>query len=397
MEVALKRNGTVGWLLAGCLVGMSLPSAHGQKDRRQQGIALEQQGDFAGAESVWQGVLGEHPHNVEALAHLGLDEARQQKYSEAITNYRKALALDPQIPGLRLDLALSLFKAGRFPEAIPVLGAELRKHPGDQRLTILLGMAHYGAADYAGAVPYLRQAAAHDPQNVALRLPLAHACLWARQFPCVLQVYRQMLALNADSAEVDMLAGEAWSEKGDNQAAIAQFRAAEREDPKEPEVHFGLGYLLWTQRQYGDAEKEFRAELANNPMDGQSLAYLGDSLIHLGRNAEAQPVLERAVAQKATLELAHVDLGIVDAGLGKKAEALKEFEEAIALDPKDADPHWRLARLYQQMGRKDEARVEFAKVSHMKQQSEESLYRKMAGAPGASSPGAGGASSSAPR
>ena len=41
-----------------------------------------------------------------------------------------------------------------------------------------------------------------------------------------------------------MLAGEALDEMKDKAGATQQFRAAVKADPKEPNVHFGLGYLL---------------------------------------------------------------------------------------------------------------------------------------------------------
>jgi Flp pilus assembly protein TadD len=41
-----------------------------------------------------------------------------------------------------------------------------------------------------------------------------------------------------------MLAGEAQDEMKNHGGAIEQFRAAVKADPKEPDVHFGLGYLL---------------------------------------------------------------------------------------------------------------------------------------------------------
>src|ERR1700735_5246810 len=106
-------------------------------------------------------------------------------------------------------------------------------------------MSYYGAADYAGAGPDLRDAVARDPQNLPYRLVLAHSCLWSKQYQCVLDVYHQILTLNAESAEADMLAGEALDEMKDDDGALEQFRAAAKADPRMPEVHFGLGYLLW--------------------------------------------------------------------------------------------------------------------------------------------------------
>src|SRR5271165_4513952 len=162
------------------------------------------------------------------------------------------------MPSLQLNLGLALFKAGKFQEAIQPFNAELIKHPGDQRLTILLGMSHYGMGDYAGAIPYLQEAVKKDTQSLPLRLTLAHSCLWTKQYQCVLDVYKQILDLNAESAEADMLAGEALDEKGDNAGATEQFRAAVRANPKEPNVHFGLGYLLWAQSRFAEAAPEFQ-------------------------------------------------------------------------------------------------------------------------------------------
>jgi tetratricopeptide (TPR) repeat protein len=372
-------------LLAGAAVTWVF-AMWGQQSTRQQALALEQQGQNAEAEAAWQNIAGMTPRSPEAYAHLGLLEARQEHYDQAVTYYRKALALDSAMPGLELNLGLALFKGNKFRDAIEPFSVELRKHPGDQRLTILLGMAHYGMGDYLVAIPYLKQAAQRDPQNLPLRLTLAHSCLWSKQFECVLDVYKEILALNAESAEADMLAGEALDEKGDSPGAIEQFRAAAKANPKEPNVHFGLGYLLWTQSQYEDAAKEFQAELENDPQHAQARLYLGDSYVQRSEYAVAEPELEKAAAADPSQALAHRDLGIVYAETERKPEAIEELQKAIALDPKDVAPHWRLARLYQSMGRKDEAKVEFDKASTMNKATNEALYKKMSGTQAGQSP-----------
>src|SRR5271165_3904741 len=215
-----------------------------QGNTRQDALALEQQGKNEEAAQVWRGIAQSDPHNAEAFAHLGLLEARQEHYDKAISSYREALALNPEFPGLQMNLGLALFKTNQFQASIKPFSAELQKHPGDQRLTILLGMAHYGMGDYFVAIPYLRRAADDDPQSLPIRLTLAHSCLWSKQYECVLEVYKEILALNADSAEADMIVGEALDEKGDDAGAVEQFRATTKANPQEPNAHFGLGYLL---------------------------------------------------------------------------------------------------------------------------------------------------------
>lgn len=314
--------------------------------------------------------------NAKTLAQRAAQETRSGNYPAAIADFRKALAIDPhldqQLPGLQLDLGLAYFKSGHFRDAARAFRSALRQTPGDQRLTILTGMAYYGAGSYAHAVPYLKQAAQHDPRNLPLRLALAHSCLWSKQYQCVMTTYRQILALNANSAEADMLAGEAMDGMGNTPGAIRQFRAAISADPTEPNVHFGLGYLLWTLQRYPEAEREFRAELKNNPQQSKARAYLGDTLVRENKDALAEPELQKAATEDPSFALPYLDLGAIYAAKGQNRAAIQAFQKVIALDPKDADSHWRLARIYQSMGEHDKARAEFAKVKAMKQEQDKS-------------------------
>ena len=350
-------------------------------DTSQTAAALEQEGDVSGAETAWRDVLKTHPRNAEAYAHLGLLEARQERYAEAVPLYRKALALSPEMPGLRLNLGLSLFKSGAMKQAIeafsPLLKSASPSSPEALRLTTLVGLAHYGLGDYEAAVPFLRQATAADPQNLPFRLALAHSCLWSKQYQCVLDVYHEILTLNAESAEADMLAGEAMDEMKDSAGALQQFRAAVKADPREPNVHFGLGYLLWGSMQYDEAAQEFQAELANNSGNAQAMTYLADSDMRLSHADAASLLLEKALRIEPKIALAHLDLGILAGDAGRKDEALREMKEAEKLSPNDQNVHYRLGRLYKSMGMNVEAKAEFDKTRGLQKASDQTIFDKL--------------------
>jgi tetratricopeptide (TPR) repeat protein len=376
----LQTRFAVAVLLAGTLFAQS--GAQSEKIR-QSALAFEQQGNIAEAEQAWRTYLKTHSSDPEAFAHLGLIEARQEHYKEAIPHYRKALALNPRVPGLRLNLGLALFKAGNLKEAIPqftiLLKAASPNSSEALRYTILLGMANYGIGQFAQAAPYLRAAADADPQNLPIRLALAHSLLWSKQYSKVLEAYKEILALDPDSAEADMLAGEALDEMKDTPAAIEMFRKAAKAKPNQPNVHFGLGYLLWTRKQYPEAIAEFQAELNNDPHHAQSLLYIADSHVQMNQYSDAAPLLEQAIKQDPSLGLAHLDLGIVAVNEGNNDEALREFLAAEKLIPDDVNVHWRLGRLYRAMGRKAEAKAELDKASSITKSADRELYRKMAG------------------
>jgi tetratricopeptide (TPR) repeat protein len=375
----------LGVLLAAALLSAAVCSP-GQgpaavNEQRATALALERQGRLSEAEAAWRDVLRLHPSDADACAHLGLLEARQEHYSEAISLYRKALAIQPSMPGVRLNLGLAQFKSGELKEAITTFSLLLRSEragsPEAQRLTALIGMAHYGLGEYAAAIPFLKKAAASDPANPGFRMALAQSCLSASQFQCVLDVYEELLKLNAGSAEAEMLVGEALDETQNHEGAIEHFRAAVKADPALPNVHFGLGYLLWTQDNFPEAARELQAEVANVPGNAQALAYLADSEIHTGKPQEALPLAEKAIQIDPSIERAHIDLGILYGDNGRPDDAVREFTAAIKLAPDDQEPHWRLARLYQSMGKKDEAKAEFEITRKLHKAEDQSLVDKL--------------------
>jgi tetratricopeptide (TPR) repeat protein len=244
-----------------------------------------------------------------------------------------------------------------------------------------MGMSHYGLGQYGAAVPYLQKAANGDAQNLTLLLTLAHSCLWSKQYPCVQDAFHRMVALNADSAEADMLMGEALDEMKDHEGAVRQFRAAIKTNPKEPNVHFGLGYLLWTKGQYPEAAAEFQSELDNDPGHLQAMLYLGDAKMQMNQPEGARPLLERVVKQDGGNGMAHRDLGILFADQGRKEDALAEFQAAIKIDPNDVNAHYRLGRLYRSMGQTAEAKAEFDKASRLNKAEDERLLKVMSANP----------------
>jgi tetratricopeptide (TPR) repeat protein len=363
------------------ILGLSSLAVLAQSDQRELAISLEKQGKTKEAEGAWQTVSKQHPSNPEPYAHIGLLEARQEHYTEAIRSYRKAFALNPAMPSLRLNLGLSLFKAEDYRQAIAMFAPLSKSQPDDERLNVLMGMSHYGLAQFAAASPYLKRATKGDPQNLTLLLTLAHSCLFSSQYPCVLDSFHQIVALNAESAEADMLVGEALDAMKDPEGAVREFRAAVKANPKEPNVHFGLGYLLWTKGQFPDAAKEFQAEIDNDPHHLQAMLYLADSNMQMNQPDDARPLLEKVAFLNPTNSMAHRDLGIVYADKDLKQEALAEFQKAIKLEPGNVNAHWRLGRLYRSMGLTAEAKVELDKANSLNKAEDARLLKVMSTIP----------------
>lgn len=376
------RNATTRQVIAAAILSLGIAAAVAQSDPGQVAFSLEREGKLAEAEAAWSALAKQYPTNPEPLAHIGFIESRQGHYTEAAGYYKRAMALNPRMPGLQLNLGLAFFKAGDYKRSIAELDPLLKAQPDNQQLDILLGMSHYGLEQFSKASPLLKQASDRDPSNLTLLLTLAHSCLLSHQYPCVLDAYHRLVALNAESAEADMLVGEALDEMKDPEGAIRELRAAVAANPKEPNVHFGLGYLLWTKGHDPEAAQEFEAEIANDPHHVQAMLYLADTKIRMNKMDEAKPLLEQVQKTDPNIAMQHLDLGIVYADEGRKQDARTEFETAIKIAPANVNAHYRLARLYRSMGMAPEAKVEFDKASSLNKAEDDNLLKIMSTIPG---------------
>ncbi|HTM18474.1 MAG TPA: tetratricopeptide repeat protein [Terracidiphilus sp.] len=340
---------------------------------RANAIALEQRGDNDKAEQAWQALAKADPRNAEALAHLGLLEARQERLEKAIGFYRQAIAIDPDLPGLQMNLGLALFKAAQFPGAIQMFASEIKKHPGDQRLTILLGMSHFGLRDYFVAIPYLRRAADRDPQNLTLRMALARSCLMSKQYQCVIDVHREIEAVNQNVAEADVLAAEALDAQQDHEGAVSQLRAAIQANAEEANVHFALGYLLWTKGQWAEAARELEAELQHYPQNIQARIFLADAQVQQGDFATPLADLKKLVARNPSEPLVHIDLGTIAARNGHTEDALRELRIAAQGASENSEVHMRIAEQFESMERTEEAQLERERAGGIPQRGYASL------------------------
>jgi len=130
--------------------------------------------------------------------------------------------------------------------------------------------------------------------------------------------------------------------------------------PREPEAHFGLGYLYWKEKRYEDARSAFQGELSQQPQHTQALTYLADTEMHMGDEKGAEEHLRQALQLDANIRLAHLDLGTLLASRNDSDSAVAHFREAIRIDSSKPDAHYRLGRLLLSLGRQKEAEAEFA-------------------------------------
>jgi len=252
---------------------------------------------YADAERAYETLRQLSPDVAEVHASLGLSYFQQRKFNEAVPSLRQALKLKPALPNVPVLLAMSLSELGRFAEALPGLEKGFAQS-ADAAVKRSSGLQLQRAYTGLG-----RDAQAVD---VALQLTrlypkdpevLYHASRLYANFAFV--TLQQLAQAAPDSVWVHLAAGEANESQGMDDGALRDYRAVLAIDPRRPGVHFRLGRVLLSRSQKGNSNG------------------------------------------------------------GDEAEALKEFQQELEIDPTHANAAYEIAEIHRKAGALDKARELF--------------------------------------
>lgn len=187
--------------------------------------------------------------------------------------------------------------------------------------------------------------------------------------------YLRLYQVDPNSYRVHQLIGDLEAAKGNDGKAIDEYRTAVTMKPTVPNLHYSLGHLLWKDLKTDEACKEFEAELEINPRHGGALHDLGDTYLLEHQPEKALAYLTRALTADPADPDIHRDLGTGYAELRDYGKAETEFKAAMAGDH-DGTVHYKLARVYQAEGQKENAAREFEISTSMNRQSHSKLEKQ---------------------
>jgi Flp pilus assembly protein TadD len=86
-------------------------------ERYDEAIALQEQGNLAGAVATLEELIGQAPEHALAHAALSVYYGKLERYDEAVAQAQKVCELEPNDPFSFVALSLICQKAGRIQEA----------------------------------------------------------------------------------------------------------------------------------------------------------------------------------------------------------------------------------------------------------------------------------------
>jgi len=149
------------------------------------------------------------PDSFQLHALMGEVYANNQRYEDALKEFRAAMAKRPDAPGIHYELGASLRNLKQIDQAEKEFLLARREDPNEFRVNLYLGEFAVGRRDYAGALNFLRTASAAQPAM----------------------------------ARPHLLLGECYEALKDFEKARTELQVAAKADPADPQPHYFLAKL----------------------------------------------------------------------------------------------------------------------------------------------------------
>ncbi len=200
-----------------------------------------------------------------------------------------------------------------------------------------------------------------DPEAAVIRSNRASLYFDAMQYDKALPEWQLALAQKPDNVVTMNALGILYTRLGRNDDAEAIFEQAIAAKPLWGDSHFNHALLLQKTGHLPQALVEFTAGVTLSPLSAPAHRWYGEALLENNQRDEAVAQFKQAIELDATLESMH-DLSELYILQGRNADAEPVIRRILAQFPYDCTAHLMFGNLLEQAGKRQEAAQEFRAV-----------------------------------
>ncbi|MHC9539259.1 MAG: tetratricopeptide repeat protein [Vulcanimicrobiota bacterium] len=318
-----------------------------------QGKSFVQRKMWDKAIEAFQRAIALQPQNFEVHNNLGFALEEAGYYKEALTEYEVALKIKPDYkPALENILSgagrwsQDLIDHGQYSAAEDILKAGIARAPDAGELYYFLGVVYQAMGKSAESLAMWKKAAQIRPDSSIAHYVKAVEKASANDYPGAVNELNEAIKKKPDNAYAHNLMGIILATMGKPQEAIAKFETAIKYKPNYAEAYLSIATLYERAGKMDDAIKYYKTATIKNPYSVRALMHMGKIYFTAGRFFDAESCYQRALRTQPLSAPIYNDLAFTLAQQNKMNEAIKAFETAAQLNPKNIDAHYALGLIY---------------------------------------------------
>lgn len=259
--------------------------------------------------------------------------SKKGEYAAALTEWRKALAMQPDDARAMNNYGQTLARAGQPNAAIAELRKALAAKPEYAEAENNLGFVLASAGHTDEAVEHYRVAIEEKPGYAEARSNLGRALTEQGHLEDGIEQFQSALKINPNYAEAHNYLGFALASKNQLEQAADEYRKAIEADPKYADAYNNLGVVMARQQRIDEAIEDFIRASEFDPTCVGVETNLGHALLSEDRVDEAIPHLKKAVSSNPESAELHNELASALAETGRIDDAIPEFKRALQISP----------------------------------------------------------------
>ncbi|RPJ60424.1 MAG: tetratricopeptide repeat protein [Acidobacteria bacterium] len=311
-----------------------------------------QKQDLDRAAEELEQVLEIQPDKLDVIEQLGNIRVRQKRFAEAVPLLQKAASGPESGPDVHFNLGLAFENLGRKDDSLSSYLLFLQQVPDDPQANLAAGLLLKDKGDKQGAVRHLLKAYSPTEPDPAIAEELGNLYLDLGKEE---EARKYLAQANTDSPVTLANLGIAAKRQKQYPQAEAQFRAALAKDAANADIWAHLADVLAAQKKDDEALQAYQKALDLKPGDFDNLFNLGSVYANLGRNPEAQKAFEQALKVDPKSGRNHLYLAVVLDRQDQGTAARNHYLSALANGADEPQAHFRLAILYSRERNVDEA------------------------------------------
>ena len=319
-----------------------------------------------------------HLHSAEAQLRLmlgngfndlGTAEARQQQYVVALHDFQQAERFVPPSAALLKNIALAASRVNDSAEVRRSLNAYFATQPApvDPLARAMLAMANFDGGRFQEAVQAFRSAGEGSTGDSRLAYAYAYSLARTGQAREAAAIADTLAASGLPADRLSLVCNVYFTGE-DYKSAQDCYQRVAVQDPALPRAHYFVGESLIHMDRPAEAVTELQRELLLTPDEPNVQSSLAFALAQTGRKAEAQALLTQALAAHPEHAESQYQLGKLLAEQGNTADSITHLEASVKEDPSKDYAHYQLAMAYRKSGRSGEAEREFEAYRSIKGQ-----------------------------